>query len=363
MFQSSRQDDIGPTADATRATGAAASPGNEAKTAVHEIGDDSDNNDDNCSVEVVLVVGAVRAQLQQSSIQQPQDDTATLNVARASASLKVAADDDGDDSSVEVIYSGSSNNQYLVAMTMAPPKRKRGHSFRCSICLEDDLEGFKGYTLPCNHRFCIECLGDMVKASSNELGGLQSSATSNIGCPDPKCNNTLSHSDIQHIFRDDRASWNEYSQKASLAMIEHQAASDDGDLRRCPADRCNYVFAFVQGDSRRHFDCPSCQSSFCLQCDANEGRVGPAHPSMTCDDRKERLEKKAEEKRKFELWKVENSKADERFQELVRKEQSEGKSRTCPKCKRVITKNGGCDHMYCVACKTHFSWKTGEIHK
>ncbi len=36
-------------------------------------------------------------------------------------------------------------------------------------------------------------------------------------------------------------------------------------------------------------------------------------------------------------------------------------TKPCPKCAAPIQKNGGCDHMWCSQCHTHFSWKSGNI--
>ena len=35
-------------------------------------------------------------------------------------------------------------------------------------------------------------------------------------------------------------------------------------------------------------------------------------------------------------------------------------SKPCPTCHVMINKDGGCDHMFCKRCKTHFSWSKGS---
>ena len=48
---------------------------------------------------------------------------------------------------------------------------------------------------------------------------------------------------------------------------------------------------------------------------------------------------------RFRRRSIENAQADEKFNELMRKERQKGATKPCPKCKQAITKNHGCDHM------------------
>jgi hypothetical protein len=35
-------------------------------------------------------------------------------------------------------------------------------------------------------------------------------------------------------------------------------------------------------------------------------------------------------------------------------------TKACPKCHVRIEKNGGCDHMHCLRCKTSFNWSAAS---
>lgn len=236
------------------------------------------------------------------------------------------------------------------------PIKVRKRTFGCSICLEDDILASYGYTLPCDHRFCLPCLSALIKTNISAPG---SAASSNIVCPADKCTTSVSLTDVQYILRSDPKTFQLYAQVANMTTLESEATDTSSHTRRCPAANCTFIFVYKPGNGAegRRFKCPDCRARFCLQCGANGGKVGPAHKGVSCADRKEQLDQEEKERKKFEAWKKENSQADRRFTELLSKEQRAGKTLPCPKCGIPITKNGGCNHMHCQACKTDFNWK------
>ena len=118
------------------------------------------------------------------------------------------------------------------------------------------------------------------------------------------------------------------------ARTEEALIADRSNFRRCPHPGCNYLFAWREGD-RKHFDCPKCEHAFCLACTAAEGggsggegaRVSPAHPGRTCAQRADELRRDADERRRFDEWQQNNSRADELFAEYVANDQD---TRACP---------------------------------
>ena len=302
---------------------------------------------------------------------------------KISQTIILLGDDDDDDDVVEVVNVSnvasaaatptrtssmakscllSQSNDHALAVALAAgvsqdfssshKKRKKSHHFSCGICLDDEVPSCHGYNLDgCRHRFCLSCLRELIQTS------MQSKST-DVHCPHDKCHSTLNLMDIRFILRDRPWEFEEYANLAAMSRLEEEAADEGSDTRRCPAERCNYMFVFVPGAGTegRLFTCPQCTASFCLQCGANDQKVGPAHPGKSCFDRKEQLQQEAEERRKFEAWQKENSEADAKFNELMEKEGKAGRTLPCPNCKAPITKNGGCHHMHCSKCKTNFNW-------
>jgi hypothetical protein len=93
--------------------------------------------------------------------------------------------------------------------------------------------------------------------------------------------------------------------------------------QKCPMDDC-------RGFLSSQWKCGTCQTWVCPDCLVPKGKERDA--AHTCN---------------------EDAKA---TATLIRKE-----TRPCPKCGEGISKVDGCDQMWCITCKTPFSWSTGRM--
>ena len=93
--------------------------------------------------------------------------------------------------------------------------------------------------------------------------------------------------------------------------------------QKCPMEDC-------RGFLSSQWKCGTCQTWVCPDCLVPKGKERDA--AHTCN---------------------EDAKA---TATLIRKE-----TRPCPKCGEGISKVDGCDQMWCITCKTPFSWSTGRM--
>ena len=241
--------------------------------------------------------------------------------------------------------------------------------FLCPVCLDpiDDVKYQTYAILKCHHRFCFVCLEQLVKTSSSV-----EYKPASIRCPFASngCSEVLSLADIQLILQYNPKTMSMYSEATSLAFLEQQVV--DGNARRCPSKKCNYTFEYepatppdTEGPAKKRkkkvylegcdFDCPECKSKFCLDCGANQEKVGPPHDG-TCEEHALAMKGNAQERQQLKAWTKLHAHSDAQFRSLLKREAKRGKSKACPKCFQPITKNKGCDHMQC-RCGNHFSWK------
>jgi len=227
-------------------------------------------------------------------------------------------------------------------------------TFDCTVCLESNLERFRGYQLGiCGHLFCRECLYGYLQ------GKLQEKAVKDIPCPDVSCRKAIHSTDIRASTLEvgDSLSWQKFQELSTEAYMD--SAVVDASLRRCPTNNCNFIFEFEHPTTNlqgRQFTCPVCNKTYCLNCPIVKGNVGPAHGDSSCLDALQEIQRDKERQQKLEQWKRDNASADARFQEMMQRESAAGKTQPCPKCRTPITKNGGCSHMFCTVCRAHFTW-------
>ena len=234
-------------------------------------------------------------------------------------------------------------------------------TFDCLMCFEK-VPLSCGIQLDCCQQLhCAECLKGYVafKISSKNV--------TDLACPSIECRLPMQPNDIRSCTWQlgDMTLWHQYEDLATQAFFDSVMTntSDAADktvesLRRCPTERCNFIFQFEPDpDTGTLFICPDCDNSFCLHCPVVDFKVGPSHDGG-CRSTLKSVQASREKKSKLEEWKKLNQLADSRFNDLMLSERMRGITKPCPKCQAPITKNGGCEHMQCLKCKTHFSWSS-----
>jgi ariadne-1 len=190
--------------------------------------------------------------------------------------------------------------------------------FTCPIC-DESKPRREGYAFEhCQHIYCIECLQAYFNTKISERKVLE------IRCPHPKCDTQVSYYDVQRVVP--LESFSKYEEFTLLAAL-----SQDPNCRWCPRPGCGNA---VIGDPQyRRIVCNKCQFEFCFECN-DSWHTG------TCEE--------------YRQWKVENGKADVKFEEWQKEN-----TKPCPNCKTRIQKNEGCNHMTCTNCHYEFCWLCG----
>lgn len=108
--------------------------------------------------------------------------------------------------------------------------------------------------------------------------------------------------------------------KREIRNIDYNVTTPKVFIRKCPLDNC-------KGYLNTQWNCEMCKNKICKDC--NEIKSDILH---ICNE---------EVKQSIEL---------------INKD-----CKPCPSCATLIHKLVGCDQMFCVGCKTGFSWRTGKI--
>jgi ariadne-1 len=173
----------------------------------------------------------------------------------------------------------------------------------------------------CPHYYCDECWRGYIHAAVGDGPRWLS-----LRCPDPACPAAVVQDLVDAAA--DAADRDRYARFALRSYVEQSG----GDVKWCPAAGCTRAveFAGCGGAGARDVFC-DCWHGFCWGCGEE------AHRPVSCDTVRPWLEKNKSDSETAN-WVLANTKH-------------------CPKCRRPIEKNQGCNHMTCRApCYHQFCW-------
>lgn len=202
----------------------------------------------------------------------------------------------------------------------------------CSICYNHVLSNCVHVLSKCNHRFCGSCVTNYLENAFKE-GNLL-----NTSCLDMNCKQELSDEDLIKAV-----GTNGFGKIKQYRMLAHLRL--EPNCRWCPKDTCdNGVIGNPKDENFPRLTCNLCFTNFCFHCSDYW------HPNLSCKD-------KDKAKLKYE---------NKTFSKRVRKEEKEtrkwmkdNKTVKCSKCKALVQRKDGCNHMTC-PCGHEFCWLCGE---
>ncbi|CAM4926690.1 unnamed protein product [Rotaria socialis] len=192
----------------------------------------------------------------------------------------------------------------------------------CLICCSSGQTEM--FSLKCKHTFCNDCWkGYLINKIINE--GLAQT----IACPDLQCEILVDDETITKFLDD-----NEFVKHIYAKIILNSYVENNPRARWCPGKNCGCIINATSLTSAYNYaqliTCDHCQTSFCFQC------AQSWHDPIKCI--------------LLLQW---NKKM---FDDSVTVVWLKANTKSCPKCKVNIEKNGGCNHMTCRHCRHEFCW-------
>ena len=189
----------------------------------------------------------------------------------------------------------------------------------CPVCY-DNID--QPYRLACGHAYCYGCLRHFFLTASD----VKQFPLLCIG-DEGKCDLPIPLPAIQQFLLPVQ-----FKRLLEVSFLDHLGRHPE-KFRYCTTPACPEIYS-IESDSGD--GCRSCFASFCVSC-------GEDHDGFSCEG-----------------WKIHQ---DSETQERLLEGWGEGNEdvKKCPKCNILIEKNGGCNHMTCLKCASHFCWICMEL--
>ncbi|KAK9756204.1 hypothetical protein RND81_01G080600 [Saponaria officinalis] len=217
------------------------------------------------------------------------------------------------------------NKVGLLLSNSQKSKNKDNNNNSCGICFDDELSSKQIRHASCGHNYCLPCWRKYIDISINERG----SGSLLLKCPEPKCAAAIDRDMVTEIAS--RETVEKYMEYLTRSYVEFKKTN----IKWCPGPGCKKAVEFELGISEVYDVMCECMHEFCYQCGEEP------HRPVECEVVKE--------------WIMKNSSEAENTKWIM------AYSKPCPKCKRHIEKNNGCNHMTCgQPCLHHFCWLCGR---
>lgn len=188
----------------------------------------------------------------------------------------------------------------------------------CNICYEPIDDKITFHECAATSLKCVSCFLTVIMSDERIRQFL-----SYDGLPCKFCNKYISIDDLL-------AHANDQKTKEMLATKTTDIFLHDHALhRKCANLECQTSY-LLDLNCDTEWTCPSCHSH-CIICKTSE------HNLSNCPSKQ-------------------NTKADLYSRFRIEYDKWTNKAKTCPNCNILIYKTGGCNHMFCQSCFTHFCW-------
>eukprot|EP00210_Caulerpa_lentillifera_P000153 g148.t1 len=206
-------------------------------------------------------------------------------------------------------------------------------SWVCPVCMNEDLGSKFVLFQECGDYFCKQCFSQYcsLKIKDGDV---------DFACPGPGCKTPVLPAMLkQYISSTEFDRWENLLLKRTLETME--------DIKYCP--KCSTACIEETGQFSQ---CPKCFFAFCTKC------YTKWHPGSDCISLEDKL-------KELGIDTIEDKTLEEDKLRLIRELENQAlsldviykESQPCPSCGMAIQKTGGCNHMFCIYCNTHFCHK------